>query len=102
MIKTIQLSPEATKTLRQIDGSIQHWSTEHVKLTLSANNLLKTVNDLYDGRNQLLIKVRQESGIPDDVVLENSLMPGPDGSISLVINVKDEVSSAEETEASGS
>ena len=102
MIKTITLSPEATQKLRQIDGSIQHWSVEHAKLVISATNLQKTISDLYDGRNQLLIRTRQESGITDDMVLENSLTPGPDGSVVLVVNVKDEVPPAENAETSSS
>ena len=102
MVKTITLSPEAAQKLKQIDSSIQHWSVEHTKLVISTSNLQKTISDLYDGRNQLLVRTRQESGITDDTVLENSLMPGPDGSITLVVNVKDEVPPAENTETSGS
>lgn len=90
MIKTITLSPEDIQKFTQIDSSIQHWSVEHTKMTLTVKQIENNVHNLYDARNQLITRIQHDAGINANMIEKTVLSPGEnDSSAVMTVHLQD-------------
>jgi len=69
-----KLTPEDIESLKKFEASIEHWSTQHTKLALQADDAKSAVKSIWLARQKLFERVYAEAGIDPSRVNHAELM----------------------------
>lgn len=72
--RQVKFSPEDVENLKKFDASIEHWSVQHVKFLIQADDIKGTVRGIYIARQRLFEKTYKEAGIDPATVNHAELM----------------------------
>jgi len=56
------VSKDAAERISSIDASIAHWSVQHSRLLVQAQEALSTIKNLYEAHGQLVLSIAGEEG----------------------------------------
>jgi hypothetical protein len=69
-----KLSPDDIESLKKFEASIEHWSTQHTKLAIQADDAKGAVRSIWLARQKLFERVYAEAGIDPAQVNHAELM----------------------------
>ena len=87
--RQIELSREQLEGIARIDASIDHWSKEHTRAALRAQDALSQAHALYGARQQALDGALREAGLDPALVIRGQLDPVEGGTAAFTVLMRE-------------